>query len=473
VLDAPTGKALFNHDLKEHGNGRGLAFVPGSSHILVTAEDKPQAFVFDISTRKVVRTVAFDGDYKDLVPAGRYVMARAGTDQVLLDRETGQVRARFRPSERWPTSVWTMTPDGRRVLLAGEDGSLRVFEAETGKKLEDLAPPPGWDRLIETPRLAVAPDGATAYLAARHGKVFRRDLKAGKWLDPVPTGPEGELIPHPDGKRLLVLGGDGVLRRYHLRSLRPLPGPEGFEYELTAYPSPDGRRVAIESGEGRQNGRLDLFDIAGRPVWSVRPGATRGPGWWSPDGRWLACVASHQVTVREAATGKVARVVPAPGEDARFFQRAYFPPGADRLVAPIRFGIQLVTVDLATDAPPKLIPLGARSVRDLAPDGRTFVCLPAGGGLWLFDVNTRQYTARRPDPDGERRAADVNPRFSPDGSYLLTWETEEGAAADVDPENVRGPARPDHARPEARVRGRGGEHTGLQSRWPVAGPRPA
>ena len=47
---------------------------------------------------------------------------------------------------------------------------------------------------------------------------------------------------------LLLVGEDGVLRRYDLTKLKEIRVPHGLEDWPLAVPSPDGRRVAVTSG---------------------------------------------------------------------------------------------------------------------------------------------------------------------------------------------------------------------------------
>ena len=138
------------------------------------------------------------------------------------------------------------------------------------------------------------------YLTATGRPVFRRDLKADKWLPPIRDAYPGALVPHPDGKRLLILGEDGVLRRYDLQTLRELPATQGFVGSLAAIPSPDGRQMVILSGDEDRPNRLDMYEAGGRHVWSLQTKGYSGMPHWSPDGRWLACVGRREVTLRES-----------------------------------------------------------------------------------------------------------------------------------------------------------------------------
>src|SRR5262249_56626271 len=113
-------------------------------------------------------------------------------------------------------------------------------DTSSGKLLENLEPPPGLVKPRGRVALALSPDGTVAYLWRESGPVQRRDLKAGKWLDPLPDMGTGWLVPHPDGKRGLHLGSDDVLRREHLAALKEIPPPDRVAARMLALTPPDG-----------------------------------------------------------------------------------------------------------------------------------------------------------------------------------------------------------------------------------------
>src|SRR5262245_9767628 len=307
MWDLTTGEEAWDIDYKEHDNHLAIAYVSDANQLIVTSEREPKAWTLDAKTGRVLRTITceFNGRFPDLFPAGKFLVARVGTTWILYDADSGVRRSRL-PSPVGVNEVIAIAPDGKRAWIATDAGELRAGDTSTGVTVEKFKPSSGWDD--GRPEVAIAHDGSIVYVGQGRHAIHRLDVKAGKWLPPIKGAPRGKLIPHPDGKRLLVIGNDGVLRRYDLATLKPLPGTDGFEFNLRTYASPNGQRIAIASSTSitpTAEGRLDLFDTSGKSLYTVRPGDHWTLSGWSPDGRSLALVGNYQITLIDAATGKV------------------------------------------------------------------------------------------------------------------------------------------------------------------------
>jgi WD40 repeat protein len=421
VLDATTGKQLFEHDLYERGKGDSIGFIPDSTRILITSDDGLRVFVFDLATGKLVRTTQFGQKYFYLLAAGRSVLGRADGMWNLLDPETGDERARFEGASKDAEEWFRLAPDGRRAYSLTRTGRFRTFDAESGKKLEELDPPRDWRYRLGTIQLEISRDGAVAYVADGHKLVHRRDWKAGKWLPGISAGTAGRLLPHPDGKRLLIVTADGVLHRYDLTTGKHLPGAEGFEERVIAIPSPDGHRVVVRSGHVSGPDRLDLIDETGKPVWSVRtPPEESGKPHWSPDERRLACGGEGTITLRSVATGQVTqslRVTDSGHTWPVFFRES------GQLVVAIDGGEILSVFDLTTGNRDRVVRANESGLDSISPDGHTLLYRDNKTGLRLFDFVTEKFLTGWIDPPTEYDQSEgMSPRFSPDGSYLVTWE---------------------------------------------------
>jgi WD40 repeat protein len=421
VLDATTGKERFSHDFTKRG-ARQMSFVTGPDRIVVTVDEG--ALFLDPETGRTVTTLKPEDAIWNLSPSGHYFMGWSQGNGVtmvphLVDAKTGKVRARF-PDAKGPVANFgILSSDDRRLYFPRTNGRVQTFDAETGKRLEDLRPP-GASGAWYGNWFSLSPDGNTAYLAQAGHPVLRRDLKAGKWLDPLPRSFGGQIVHLSDGKRILQVGDDGVLRRYDLATLKQLPQTQGFERRLYAYSSPDGKRIGLSS-EDATAPRVDVFDPAGRLLSTIRPGAHTGAV-WSRDGRRFLCDRENRITLLDEATGAVERVL-RPNADNDQISDVYFSPGGERLVVVINNGHSVATYDVATGKRAALAHTKARARTDLSPDGGTLVFDSDTQGLALFDVAAGRFRTGWIDapPQGAHYWTERS-AFSPDGSYLLSWD---------------------------------------------------
>ena len=238
MLDARTGGRLAEHDLSERLGAWGLAFLPGTGQFVVAGDD--WAATFDVVTGRQVRAV--ESERASLVcPSGRLCIGFDGDEWLLFDLISGKLRARLPRITMVGTGPdgekWAVTPDGRHICFISTTGRFRIIDVKSWDVV--------LDQTTESPGnagpfvdVAVSPDGSVIYVIGSIKEVRRWDMKGRKWLAPLPVVEPGTLLPHPDGRHLLVAS--SVLRRYELRSMRELPGPDGYSGSVSVVPSPDG-----------------------------------------------------------------------------------------------------------------------------------------------------------------------------------------------------------------------------------------
>jgi WD40 repeat protein len=417
-----TGKALFAVELHAEDEGDSIVVGPGKDQILVTDQRHARAWTLDAHTGKVIRRTAFPEKHSRLIPAGNRILGRAEQNWSLLDVESGNVRVHFDDIFSSMDAVAAFAPDGERVFHLTETGRLRTLDCNTGKTLENLDAPKNWPG-AGRPRLALATDAAIAYMAQGDDVVHRRDVKAGKWLPPIENISAAELLVHPDGKRLLAIGSDGVLRRFDLTALKELPAERSFSDPVFAQPSPDGKRVLIDFGPMGRSNNLHLFEATGKPIWTTKVNL---PDWglprWSGDGHWLACIRRDRIIVRDAKTGAALRTIDTPTKGSDFDDRTIALPKSDRLITTLDMGRVGVATDLRTGKIAYQGDFGGGRAIGLFPDGRRLLFLGRNDLLLQFDLmdgtllNNSQVD-RTPITTGA-----VALGLSPDGSFLLTWD---------------------------------------------------
>ena len=225
-----------------------------------------------------------------------------------------------------PYAIWhDWTPDGRRLLTLGNDGTVRAWDPATGRLLVERPLPfdsnggsIGW-----------RPGGATIFVGLHAGGVVELDaatlevvgepLRFDRYVPNVDVSPDGELLAvaqfqpnavllverasgrvvatvddvnaswqlefSPDGSLLAAGGDDGLVTLIDPESGRqvgaPLPGVDGPV--LTLAFSPDGDRLVTSS-----QGTVELWDVRRRQrIVRVTPGDPGPPlfAWFADDGR--------------------------------------------------------------------------------------------------------------------------------------------------------------------------------------------
>ena len=137
----------------------------------------------------------------------------------------------------------------------------------------------------------------------------------------------------------------------------------------------------------------------------------------------------REVTVCDAATGKVVHTLRVEDKDREFTGLLGFDAAGDRLVASLNNGEAVAAFSLKRGGHTEIVETGVRSAEDVSPDGRTLVFMNGGPSLALFDVPTGRFRTGWTFPPPPRRAcggggiySDGNATgFSPDGSFFLSW----------------------------------------------------
>lgn len=104
----------------------------------------------------------------------------------------------------------SITQDGKRAISASRDGTLRIWDLDTGKCLDKLKGHTGW-------WMSITPDGKRAVSGSTNGTLRVWDLDAGKCLKTLEghTGGVWSVSITPDGKRAVSASTRNYMGRYY------------------------------------------------------------------------------------------------------------------------------------------------------------------------------------------------------------------------------------------------------------------
>jgi WD40 repeat protein len=243
-----------------------------------------------------------------LTADGRTVVA-AGEDGTLRawDVPGGECRWTHEAHAGKITAL-ALTGDGRTAVSAGVDRALRVWQLADGECVRVLGGGPAG-----MAHLALSPDGRTAVLAGETGDLHVWDLAGGTARRRLPghTAPVSRVVVAPDGRAAVSASRDHTLRVWDLAAGTCRHVLEGHTGEaLDVCLTPDGR-TAVSAGA---DGSVRAWDLAsGRCLHVLEHGGAVAEVRVTPDGGTVlsSCAADGTVWAWDLAAGHCLAVLPA------------------------------------------------------------------------------------------------------------------------------------------------------------------
>ena len=365
-------------------------------------------------------------------PNGKHLAAAGSAGIWLYDMTTYQEVALLTGYDTGPVNSVDFSPDGRAIISGNPDGTVWVWDTDTGKRIQTFGTA---DWVLS---VAFSPDGKTIASGGGHLEglglgIELLDIETGEYLKAF-GGPYDTLSISfsPDGKTLASSGDewDSNIRLWDvqtgelLKTLKKRTAFEDFEGRdvNSVVFSPDGNTIASGSG----NGTIRLWNPHTGEFIKYLEGHTKAISSvaFSPNGNVLLSAGAEGFCLWEVNTGEYIDL-----EDIHAVSAAFSPDGKTCAIAS-EIGIfvhnahtfqilEILTRNTGSEDEFRGKDVGSIGSVVFSPDGNTIVSC-GGNNIHLWDAHTNQLLKTL---IGHTESVN-SVVFSPDGNTIASGSTD-------------------------------------------------
>jgi WD40 repeat protein len=272
--------------IRDLGPVYAVAISPDERY-LATASDDSIVRVFDLPAGKEVAGLRHQSAVHAVAfrPDGWFVATGSGDGAQLFKavRQKGVSRL----AQESTVSLVAFSPDGRSIATVGEDASVRVFEASTGREVRVLGVEPSSSKSSPPAVLALAfsPDGRYLIKGGVDNVARVFEVASGKEVSRLThNGPVDALAFSRDELSIATGSDDGTVRVWELVTGRPLLSLRHERAVFALAFSPDGHYLVTGSADNTAR----VFEArSGKEVFRLSQGGPVSVLAFSPDGHYL------------------------------------------------------------------------------------------------------------------------------------------------------------------------------------------
>ena len=399
---------------------------------------RPYTVEAEISLRKAcsVNTAILKGhtysvNSASFSPDGKQIVSASADSTVRIwDAETGEC-LQILVGHTGSVYSASFSPDGKWVVSASEDNTDRIWDVHTGQCLQMKE-----EHTDDVNSASYSSDGKRIVSATWHNTIYILDAKTGQCLQTLKghtSGVESATF-SPDGKRIVSASSDKTVRIWNVETGQCLQTLEGHKWVInSASFSPDSKLIVSAS----EDYTVRIWDAYTGQCLQTLEGHTSGvkSATFSPDGKRIVS-ASYDKTVRIWDAQHVQCLQTLNGH-IDLVRSASFSPDGKRIVSASNDKTVRIWDSLTGQCQQTLVGhSNLVSSTSFSPDGRRIVSASNDSTACIWDAQTGQLIQTLRGHKGKVESAS----FCPDGNRIVSasedstiriWDANNGQCLHV------------------------------------------